>query len=77
MHMVFLKISLHIYGSQQFLAADSSSITHSVRRSVRPSVRPSVGPSKNVKKVDSGPKNGPILMGDGSLEVYGLVVSFF
>ena len=27
---------------------------------------------KNVKKVDSGPKNGPILMGDCSLEAYGL-----
>ena len=32
---------------------------------------------KNVKKVDSGPKNGPIMMGDGSLEAYGLLVSFF
>ena len=31
----------------------------------------------NVKKVDSAPKNGPILMGDSSLEAYGQVVSFW
>ena len=29
------------------------------------------------KKLIAGPKNGPILMGDGSLEAYGLLVSFF
>ena len=88
----------------QFLAADSSSITHSVGRSVRPSVGPSVKKCQkswlraqkwsdfigwwlirsvwtsifiNVKTVNHGPKNGPIFMGDGSLEAYGLLVSFF
>ena len=30
--------------------------------------------SKNVKKVDSAPKNGPNLMYDGLLEAYGQVV---
>ena len=56
----------------RFLAADSSSITPTVGRSVRRSV----GRSKNVKKVDSAPKNDPILMGDNSLKAYGHLVSF-
>ena len=33
--------------------------------------------SKKCQKVDSGPKNGPMMMVYGSLEAYGQVVLFF
>ena len=71
----------NVYCPDLFLAADSSSITHSVRRSVRPSVgrsvRRSVRLSKNVKKVYSVAKNDQMMMVYGLLEAYGQVVSFF
>ena len=69
---VSLNIVLSV-DSPCFLDA-SSHLYKRVCPSVRRSVGPSVGPSNNVKKVDSAPKNGLILMHDGSLEAYGQVL---
>ena len=69
--MLILKLMLVVFSCGQQLY---NSLRRSVCRSVRRSVRLSVSPSNNVKKVDSSPKNHPILMYHSSLEAYGQVL---
>ena len=68
-----MTVSLFSCGQQLY-----NSLRRSVRPSVGPSVGRSVGPSvKKCQKVDSGPKNPPMMMVNGLLEAYGQVVSLF